>query len=214
MGGATHTQHTPQNLGALLPPRSHPPHVSSLHSYPQIPHLTPTETPQLPFFFACTTTRLVIRYSAQIHERDATPSRKMELTDPGAKKMRFPPAATPVVDPAPGNAGRSGDPAPTGSQEPVESRVDRISDLPDAVLGEIISLLPTKDCYRTQVLSIWWRPLWRVMPLNIYCRQLSLFNDFEIPRAIISSHRGSVQSLCIPSCYLSKHTMPSRWTPG
>ena len=31
---------------------------------------------------------------------------------------------------------------------------------------------------------------------------------FEIPRAIISSHQGSVQSLCIPSCYLSKHTMP------
>ena len=42
----------------------------------------------------------------------------------------------------------------------------------------------------------------------ISSRQLSLFNDFEIPRAIISSHQGSVQSLCIPSCYLSKHTMP------
>ena len=132
----------------------------------------------------------------------------MESADPSAKKMRLPPAATPVVDPAPGSAGRSGDPAPTGSQEPIESRVDRISDLPDAVLGEIISLLPTKDCCRTQVLSIRWRPLWRTVPLNLDCRQLSLFNDFEIPRAIISSHQGSVQSLCIPSCYLSKHTMP------
>ena len=48
--GATHTQHTaPQkNLGVLLPPHSHPPHVSSLHSYPQIPHLTPTENPSSP----------------------------------------------------------------------------------------------------------------------------------------------------------------------
>src|SRR5215216_5843953 len=50
MRGTTHTQHTaPQkNLGAFLPPHSHPPHVSSLHSYPQIPHLTPTENPSSP----------------------------------------------------------------------------------------------------------------------------------------------------------------------
>src|SRR3990170_1199521 len=50
MRGATHTQHTaPQNnLGVLLPPHSHPPHVSSLHSYPQIPHLTPIENPSSP----------------------------------------------------------------------------------------------------------------------------------------------------------------------
>ena len=92
----------PKNLGALLPPHSHPPHISLLHSYPQIPHLTPIENSQLPFFFARTTTRLVIRYSAQIRERDVTPSRKMEPADPSAKKMRLPPAVTPVVDPAPG----------------------------------------------------------------------------------------------------------------
>src|SRR5215216_1773337 len=50
MRGATHTQHTaPQkNMGALLPHHSHPLHVSSLHSYPQIPHLTPTENPSTP----------------------------------------------------------------------------------------------------------------------------------------------------------------------
>ena len=61
-------------------------------------------------------------FRSQICDRDATPSRKMELADPSAKKMRLPPVATPVVDPAPDSTGRSGDPAPTGSQEPVESR--------------------------------------------------------------------------------------------
>ena len=105
MRGATHTQHTApkkpgrssssslpptlRQLAPLVPPNSSP------HSYrkPQLPFfLTPTENPQLPFFFARTTTRLVIRYSAQIRERDATPSRKMESADPSAKKMRFPPS--------------------------------------------------------------------------------------------------------------------------
>ena len=119
------------------------------------------------FFPTRTATRLVSGYSAQTRELGATPTRKLESAGPSAKKMRLPPAATPVVDPAPGSAGRSGDPAPTGSQEPVESRVDRMSDLPDAVLGEIISLLPTKDCCRTQVLSIRWCPLWCVVPLKI-----------------------------------------------
>jgi hypothetical protein len=52
--------------------------------------------------------------------------------------MRLPPEVTLVVDPAPASVGRSSE-AP-GSKEPIESQADRISDLPNTILREIISL--------------------------------------------------------------------------
>ena len=84
----------------------------------------------------------------------------------------------------------------------VEYRADRISDLLDATLGEIIFLLPTKDGSCTQVLASRRRTLWRTTPLNLDHRRLSVYHDFELHGGIICSRQGSVQRLCIPVCCL------------
>ncbi|CAL5077806.1 unnamed protein product [Urochloa decumbens] len=90
-------------------------------------------------------------------------------------------------------------------QEEQELVLDHISVLPDGVLGDIVSLLPTKDGARTQLLSSRWRHLWRAAPLNLdFNVGICIYNDYQTTSVagmsgILSSHPGPGRRFAIQS---------------
>ncbi|CAL5091924.1 unnamed protein product [Urochloa decumbens] len=82
-----------------------------------------------------------------------------------------------------------------------ELAVDRISGLPDGVLGDIVTLLPTEDGARTQLLSSRWRHLWRSAPLNV---GVCIYRKYQTTplagiRRILSSYPGPGRCFSIES---------------
>ncbi|KAM0881432.1 hypothetical protein ACQ4PT_032987 [Festuca glaucescens] len=129
---------------------------------------------------------------------------EMEPARPSAKKMKL--AASSVLkaanDPNPPTTTEiSEEQLPGADEDGKEEMLDRISNLPDAVLGEIISLLPTREGARTQALASRWRHLWRAAPLNVDYRRLPGHRDRQdvLVGVILSAHQGPGRRLCLPA---------------
>ena len=82
--------------------------------------------------------------------------------------------------------------SPFPAASPAGEEEDRVGRLPDAILRNIVSRLPTKDAARTAVLSSRWRHLWTSIPLVLHDGAGGLAPDAAA--AALASHPSPVRS--------------------
>ncbi|KAJ1267378.1 hypothetical protein BS78_07G051700 [Paspalum vaginatum] len=103
--------------------------------------------------------------------------------------------------------------------------VDHISGLHDSILGEIISLLSTKEAARTRILASRWRRVWRASPLIV--DRMDLDDVKELPQHkrmaaeetrasvvshILSTHPGPCRRFCVLPYHLqTRAVVVDRW---
>ncbi|KAJ1267279.1 hypothetical protein BS78_07G044300 [Paspalum vaginatum] len=96
-----------------------------------------------------------------------------------------------------------------GEQEDDDAGVELSSRLPDDVLGDVITLLTTKDIRRPNPGTApvhkpcptgGRRPLWRSAPLNLEVRALAAV-DAHRAAAILGAHHAPARRLCVAGCW-------------
>ncbi|CAN6180246.1 unnamed protein product [Urochloa humidicola] len=140
--------------------------------------------------------------TAVLHRAKKKRLEALESPDPGETSAILSPAALDATDPNPPGAG--------GEEE---GAVDYISPLPDAILGEVISLLPIKDAARTQTLASRWRHIWRSAPLNLDCDELLTGGGSltGLVSRILSAHMGPGRRFRVPALVLVLQATVDAW---
>ncbi|CAL5077807.1 unnamed protein product [Urochloa decumbens] len=95
-------------------------------------------------------------------------------------------------------------------EEEEEELVDRISGLPDDILGDIVSLLPTKHGASTQILSSRWRHIWRSAPLNLDLPEVLWRTPAATISSVLSAHPGPGRRFSIDYTWLRDYD----YSPG
>ncbi|PUZ61455.1 hypothetical protein GQ55_4G278300 [Panicum hallii var. hallii] len=131
-----------------------------------------------------------------------------EETLPPPSQTDAPHGGSTRSEPAEGSHGREPPPGVEGRGREEDDGVDRISHLHAGILGDIISLLPTKDAARTQTLS----SRWRSAPLNLDHRDLQWprYDEQELVTLtshILASHPGPARRLSVGVVHL--HPRPA-----
>ncbi|KAL6897383.1 hypothetical protein ACP4OV_007079 [Aristida adscensionis] len=88
-----------------------------------------------------------------------------------------------------------------------QGRVDRLSALPDDVVGDILALLPTKEAGRAQVLAKQYGRIWRRAPLHLDGCGLPFKDDSLLSAVtrILASHHGPGRLFSVPGHLLLSH---------